>query len=89
MVDEQNVNTETLVKAFLNQDYSHLESLRKRNASKEDFDSAVSSTNTLRKKLLDGMIDLRFKLIKMTDEKGWKRLGKDFGKFFKGDKAAL
>jgi predicted metalloprotease len=77
------------VEAYLNQDYDHLETLRSKNASKEDFDKAASQINALRKGVLTHLIDMRFQVISNTTEDEWGKISKELDQLFKKGKGIV
>ena len=81
-VNEQKAEVNHFVDEFLNLNYRNLESLRKLNAGRSDFELVTAELNELRRKLLDHLIDMRFKLVDMTSEEEWKKLGKELDKLF-------
>jgi hypothetical protein len=88
-VEGAQMEVNAFVEAYLNQDYDHLETLRSKNASKEDFDKAASQINALRKGVLTHLIDMRFQVISNTTEDEWGKISKELDQLFKKGKGIV
>jgi hypothetical protein len=88
-VEGAQMEVNAFVEAYVNQDYDHLETLRSKNASKEDFDKAASQINALRKGVLTHLIDMRFQVISNTTEDEWGKISKELDQLFKKGKGIV
>lgn len=81
-VKENHESIGRFIEEYLNQNYTHLEPLRTRTATKADFVKATEPLTHLRNELLKSIGDMRFKVLKNTTESEWKSVAKEIDKLF-------
>lgn len=81
-ITQQELLVNQLFDEYLNLDYYHVEKLRTKDVSLDDFKVVSANINKLRLGILTHYFDLRFELIKNCSEKEWNKLSEDFTDVF-------